>query len=278
MQRLLDILRAFREYAVLALLVLTSLILLGTNDNRQIHAVRAYSVGFIGALQSALNIIPNVFEMRRENEVLRQLNVNLSAEVNRLREARIENLRLRRMLDLNEHGPLPLAAADVVGKSLTLMRNTITLDIGTDGGVLTGMPIISESGLVGKVLATSRHYSVGQLMLNKDFRASAKVQRSRIDGIVAWDGGGTLRLRNVAQTQDVKTGDLVVTSEYSTVYPRDIRVGTVSAIGERPGSLFREIEVAPSVDFARLEQVFVVLALADSERVALEQKSPGTQR
>jgi len=102
MQRLVNIVLLFREYFVVALLIVISLILLSSNDNTQIRAIRSYTVGFIGLFQDALSIVPNVLELKRENEILRQLNVNLSDEVNRLREARLENIRLRVLLGLKE--------------------------------------------------------------------------------------------------------------------------------------------------------------------------------
>jgi len=263
----------FKEYAVLSLLLVLSLILLSLNDNSQIRAIRSYTVGFVGVFQDALSIVPNVFEVKRENEVLRQLNVDLSNEVSLLREARLENVKLRTMLEFKERASSALIAADVVGKNLLLLRNTITLNVGEQESVRVDMPIISEAGLVGKVIATSVHYSVGQLMLNKDFRASAKIQRSRIDGIISWDGGDFLKLKSVSRTQDVREGDVVTTSEYSNVFPRDMKIGIVSKISEKPGSLFRDIDVKPAVDFASLEQVFVVTTMRDSERSALEKKA-----
>ena len=272
MQRLVSIILLFKEYFVLALLIIISLILLSSNDNVQIRAIHSYTVGFIGVFQNTLSIIPNVFELKRENEILRQLNVNLSDEVNRLREARLENIRLRAMLGLKEHSEFKLVAADIVGKSLHLLRNTITLNVGESDGVRADMPIISETGLVGKVITTSNHHAIGQLMLNKDFRASAKIQRSRIDGIIAWDGSEVVRLMNVSKTQDVREGDMVTTSEYSNVFPPQIKIGFVSKVIEKPGSLFKEIDVTPSVDFASLEQVFIVTTLQDSERVSLEKR------
>ena len=159
MQRLINILLIFKEYVVLALLLIISLILLSLNDNTQIRAIRSYTVGFVGVVQDALSIIPNVFELKRENEVLRQLNVNLSNEVNLLREARLENTRFRAMLGLKERSSHSLVASDIVGKSLLLLRNTITLNVGEQDSVRVDMPIISESGLVGKVITTSVHYS-----------------------------------------------------------------------------------------------------------------------
>ncbi len=272
MQRLINIILLFKEYFVLTLLIIFSLILLGSNDNVQIRAFRSYTVGFLGIFQDALSIIPNVFELKRENEILRQLNVNLSDEVNRLREARLENIRLRSMLGLKERSDIKLITADIVGKSLHLLRNTVTLNTGENGGVRSDMPIISEKGLVGKLIATSARYSIGQLMLNKDFRASAKIQRSRIDGIIAWDGGEVLKLKNVSKTQDVREGDIITTSEYSNLFPADIKIGFVSRISEKSGSLFKDIDVIPSVDFSSLEQVFIVITQVDSERVSIEKK------
>lgn len=273
MQRLFNIFVLFKEYVIFVILLIVSLILLGTNDNTQIRAIRSYTIGFVGIFQQGLSSIPNFVELKRENEILRQLNVNLSDEVNRLHEARLENIRLRNFVGLKEQRPFTLVTGDVVGKSLHLLRNTITLNVGESDGVKTDMPIISENGLVGRILITSSHYSIGQLMLNKDFRASAKIQRSRIDGIIAWDGGENLHLNNVAKSQDIRPGDVVMTSEYSNIFPRNVKIGFVSKVTEKPGNLFKEIEVTPSVDFSTLEQVFVITAVNDTEREALEKKT-----
>ena len=275
MQRLYTIIRLFKEYFVLALLLLVSIILLSLNDNRQLHAVRSYTVAFLGVFQDAVSVFPNIFELKRENQLLRQLNVSLSDEVSRLRSSRLENMRLRGLLSLREQSRFPMVAADVIGKSMSMLRNTITLNVGSSSGVKPDMPIVSESGLVGKVTAVSSHYAIGQIMLNKDFRASAKVLRNSIDGIVSWTGGDLVRLRNVAKKQDVREGDLIVTSDYSSIFPRDIKIGTIARITERPGSLMKDIDITPAVDFATLEQVFIVLAVPDPERSQLEQKAAG---
>ncbi|MBI5021257.1 MAG: rod shape-determining protein MreC [Ignavibacteriales bacterium] len=272
MQRLVDILLAFKEYVVLTFLIVVSIILLNSNDNSQIRAIRSYTVGFFGVTQDFISIVPNVFALKRENEILRQLSVNLSDEVNRLREARLENMRLREIIGLKEKTIFKLVAGEIVGKNIHLLRNTITLNIGEADGAKPDMAIISEHGLVGKLIAASDHYSVGQIMLNKDFRSSAKIQRNRVDGIISWSGGEIVNLENISKMQDVKEGDVVTTSEYSTIFPPDVKIGYVSKVSDQPGSLFKNIEVTPSVEFSSLEQVFVVIASVDSERVALENK------
>ncbi len=273
-KRLFEILQLFREYFLLALFLTVSIALLAFNENAQIRSIRSVAVASVGFLQDALSFIPNYFDLRRENKVLRELNLTLADEVSRLREGRLENIRLRQMLELKDRGAYTYVSANVVGKNLQLLRNTITLDVGTKDSVAVDMPIVSESGLVGKVIATSSGYSIGQILFNRELRVSAKIQRSRVDGIIRWDGGSALSMQNVVKTMDVKVGDQVITSEYSSVFPPGLVVGLVSATHEIPGSLFQSVELTPSVDFTRLEEVFVITHVADSSRVALEQHLP----
>jgi len=272
MRRLFDIVILFKEYLLLALYVVIAIALMAVNDTTQIRTIRSLTVASIGFLQDAFGFIPNYFELARENRALRELNVSLADEVSRLREARLENLRLQKLLGLKEQSPLVYVSANVTGRNLQLLQNTITIDAGESDGVQVNMPIVTDAGLVGRVVATSAGYAIGQILLHKDFRASAKVQRGRVDGILLWDGGPTLTLKNVAKTLDVQVGDAVITSEYSSLYPPGIKIGVVSKTSQAPGALFQTVEIAPSVDFSRLEEVFVVLHQPASSRAALEQQ------
>ncbi len=270
MRRLFLIVQQFREYFLLALLVVASVAFMAENDNQQIRRIRAIGIAVVGRVQETLSFVPNFFQIQRENEVLRQVNLNLADEVNQLREARLENLRLRRLLGFKETTRYEVIPAKVVGKSLYLLRNTITLHAGEKDGVRVGMPIVTDAGLVGKILATSPAYSIGQIVLNRDFRASAKIQRSRVDGIIAWEGGRYSLMKNVPKTLDVKVGDIAETSEYSNTYPPGLRIGVVASVTQQPGSLFQRIEIENAVDFTALEEVFVMKFQPDSARMQLE--------
>jgi len=270
LKRIYDILHAFKEYVLLAVLLTLSIGLIASNERPQIRAIRSVTVGVLGSAQNLIGIVPNYFNLRSENRILREQNLTLSEEVNRLREARLENIRLRRLLGMRDTSGTRYIAARVIGKSLQLLRNTITINIGERDGIRPLMPVVTERGLVGKVVATSKGYSVAQVLLHRDMRVSGKVQRSRADGIVAWEGGSTLVLRNIAKTLDVQAGDVVMTSEYSSLYPAGIRIGTVALARQVPGSLFQNVELVPAVDFATLEEVFVIPVVPDSTRLALE--------
>lgn len=272
-----DFIILFKEYAVLSALLVISLILMALGDNTQIRHIRSVVTVVYGVVQNQLSFIPRYLALRSESDMLRRMNIDLADEVSRLRDARIENGRLRTLLGFRESLRYPLVAGKVVGKNLTLLRNTATLNVGRLDGVLPHMPVINEGGLLGVVSAVSDHYSVVRIMLNTDFRASAKVERSRVDGILAWDGD-VLLLANVAKTLDVKVGDSLVTSEYSGTYPPNIRVGVVREVTQQAGSLFKRVVVSPGVDFVSAEDVFVITYTPDPERQELEQPPPQRSR
>jgi rod shape-determining protein MreC len=269
LQRLLDLLHAFRDLVVLGACIVVSVLLLAANDNPQVKRIRSVAAVLFGTVQEPFRFVTAYFDLRSQNEILRRINVELADEATQLREARLENARLRRMVELPQRTPYRLIAGEVVGKSVTLQRNTLILNVGRLDGVEALMPVINDQGLVGVVTSVTDRYAVVNIVLNTEFRATAKVQRTRVDGIVEWDGHAVM-LRNVARTMDVQVGDVVLTSEYSNTFPPDIRIGVVSSVDEQPGSLFRSVTLTPGVDFVRLEEVFVMDAEPSAERADLE--------
>lgn len=269
LQRIYQYLFIFKEYVLFVVLVGISIVLMVFNDNPQIRFIRSLTVGSIGLVQQTFAFIPNIAALQRENELLRKVNVNLADEVNQLRESRLEIIRLRSMIALKETSSVGLTAGRIISKNMTLLRNTITLNVGTNDSISAGNPVVTGEGLVGRIVAVSGNFSIVQVLFNVDFRASAKVQRSRVDGIIAWDGT-TLILKEIAKSQDVKEGDAIITSEYSNAFPPGIKIGVVSRISEIPNSLFKKIEVAPTVNFTMTEEVYVMDFVPSLERIALE--------
>jgi len=272
LQRLYDILYEFREYALLAVFIITSFVLMSMNDNPQIKQIRAIATVIFGGVQEQVSFIPTYFGLKEENKLLHHINMELADEAQRLREAKLENLHLRQLLGLKVQMPFQMIAARVINKNLTLLRNTMTINVGSQDSIQQYMPVVSDGGLVGIVTTVTRHFSIINILFNTEFRASGKVQRSRVDGIVMWDGK-TLSLKNVPKMRDVNVGDVVSTSEYSNTLPPDIRIGLVSDVHEQPGSLFKSITIEPSVDFVKLETVFVMNYVQDKERLELEQRT-----
>ncbi|MCX6158321.1 MAG: rod shape-determining protein MreC [Ignavibacteriota bacterium] len=269
MKKLGQLILNIKEYLILSVLIVFSLAFLFSNDNTQVRFLRAVAVGMFGTVQSGISSIPNVFELQQENKMLRENNIRLSNEVSGLKESKLENIRLTRSLSFKESTGLGLVSANVVNKSLIQTRNTITLNVGENDSVYINMPVITDAGLVGRIVSTSKNYSIAQILLNKDLRVTVKVQRSRVDGILSYDGVSSLTATNIPKNADVVVGDVIITSEYSNLFPSGLPIGTVTETGNLD-NLFKKIEITPLVNFLSLENVFVLKYLVNKERYFLE--------
>ncbi len=272
MRRFLDLLIAFKEYVALTIFVAASLTMIAVSRTTDVMPLRAFTTGIVGGVQSIYAWIPNPITLGRENKELEAKSIELAAEVGRLRRAQAENTELRRLLGIAPHPRWALAAAEVVGKTTTYQRNMLTIDLGAKDHVIPGMAVITDAGLVGRIYARSTNFSLVQMLFNTDLRIASKIARTRVEGIIAWDGGPTLVMRNVPKALDVEVGDLVVSSEYSSFFPPDVPIGTIIRMQPEPNSLFRRITVDPSVNLFRVEHVFVILKdeVRERERLSLE--------
>jgi rod shape-determining protein MreC len=199
-----------------------------------------------------------------ENEQLRKRLVETQIDVDAMRAERLENVRLRRLLNLEERQPYSLVAAFVVGRSLDRLGGSLTLDKGTSDGVVVNLAVITPDGLVGRVERSNGHAARVLTLLHHDCAVAARIERSRVDGVLQWEFGTqpVLNLRYISSQEDVKVGDRVVTSGLGGIFPQGIRIGTVSRVGLEPNGLMKEIVVHPAVDFRSVEEVLVYVPSA----------------
>ena len=247
-------------------LVVISLSLISMGSVNKIGGFRTVIVGTMGWFQKAISWIPNPAAIKNENSALRDLNLQLSTEVTRMRDAMVENKSLRALLGFKPKIDQPFQLVEVVGITEIQMRNYVMLDKGTFQGILDGMPVRTDAGLVGVVIGASGYFSMVEMILNRDVRISAKCLRSGYPGIVVWEGGEYLLMKNVPKSYDIKQWDIIVTSTFSNKYPENIPIGQVISSSEEKGELFLKIKIKPAVNFATLEQAFVLTFLPNPER------------
>ncbi|MGA2298059.1 MAG: rod shape-determining protein MreC [FCB group bacterium] len=269
MQNFINFVAKYKEYVSLVALIVISLSLISMGDVTRIGGFRTVVVGSTGWLQNMFSWIPRPGAMQSENRALRELNLQLSSEVTKMRNAVIENKKLRDMLNFRDKSEYPVIAAEVVGKNTIEMRNYLTLNRGKNDSIDVGMGVRNDAGLVGVVIGATENYSLVELIVNRDIKITAQVQRSRLNGILTWEGGEVFELKNVPKSYDVKIGDNILTSELSNKYPSDIPIGYVVEVKEEAGNIFITIAVKPFVNFATLEEVFVIKHLPNPERTAL---------
>src|SRR5262245_60304887 len=198
-------------------------------------------------------------DVGRDNERLARRIHELEEENLQLREALVAGGRLARIAEMRADFEVPMLPAQLVGSDVSAFFRSVLVDRGRSQGVLSGMPVISEEGVVGLVTATSERAARATLLLDRQTAIDGTVQRSRTRGIVRGRGSELVEFEFVARGGDVEVGDVVITSGLDGVYPKGLRVGIVTAVSEGDSGLLRSAELAPAVDFGRLEQAFVIL-------------------
>ncbi len=176
-----------------------------------------------------------------------------------LREALIASGRLARIAEIRADFEVPMLPAQLVGVDPSPWFRSVLVDRGREHGVRSGMPIISEQGLVGLVTATSMRAAKAMLVLDRQSAVDGIVQRSRSRGIVRGRGTSEIDFEFVTRGSDVRIGDVVISSGLDGVYPKGIRIAEVVSVSDPGSALLQTAKLVPAVDFGRLEQVFVML-------------------
>ena len=259
-----------REYFALVVALVVSTILIQTNDAPQMERVRAQTEWFVKFGLNPFRFFVHTRELWRENQDLRRKALLLSQENAYLKEASQENIRLRRLLGFKERELRPVIAAEVIGRGTPLLPNRLLLNLGSDDLIKNQSPVVTADGLVGKIIRVGYTCSVVSTLLDRNMGVAALLQRNRVNGIIHWDGGVGLWMDYVPVSASVQKGDTVITSGEGGIYPKGVFIGTVRDVKNASDGLFRLIKVKPSVDFKRLEEVFIL----DPDQWAVESLEP----
>jgi rod shape-determining protein MreC len=196
--------------------------------------------------------------VQRENRRLREEIRWLQQENHRYLEAYLQHQRLQQLLNFREQLPLEVVAAEVIGRSSNSWTEIIYINRGTRQGVAKGFPVVTHEGLVGQVIHAAP--VISQVMLLTDFRSGvdALVQRTRASGVVTGRGRDLAALKFLPVGADIQPGDQLISSGMGGVFPKGLIIGAVKDIPQN-GRQTQPVEIQPSVDFAHLEEVLVLL-------------------
>lgn len=223
-------------------------------------AVAASVRGVKGAFASYVDLRGVREQNARLQERVAALETQLQQKQDRVHEAD----RLREVLALQQILPLKTLAAVVVARDGLPFYRVLTIDRGREHGVGLDAPVISPTGVVGRVIRVFPRGASVQLLLDAQAGVGVLIERTRVMGVasgrsVPGEGPASdLEMRYVPARADVQVGDVVVTSGLDRIYPKGLAVGRVSAVGGTSG-LFRDVRIEPSARFATLEEVLVVL-------------------
>ena len=183
----------------------------------------------------------------------------IKRQLHEAEELYLENARLRELLDFKEMSVYPLTAAGVIGYDPSNLSSIIIINKGKEQGISQGCAVITNDGLVGRVVEVDRATSKALLINDINSGVAALTQRTRHMGLVSGTLARGLILHYLPPDAEVQISDLVITSGLSGLYPKGILIGKITRIPEErsPGEIVAVLE--PSADLTRLEEVLVVL-------------------
>ncbi len=211
------------------------------------------------SIDAALDELNNLGALRARIADLEEQLASRQIELIRLREEASDYDRLIDLFSyttsLENQEFLP---ADVIAAELTGIARTIVINRGTRDGIAVGMPVSTDLGLVGRVTRVSANASQVQLINDENSAVSARLQATRAQGSIIGQASGVLRLTMVDLDEEIRQGDLVISSGLGGNFPADIVIGQVTSVRQFEFELFQEAEVRSLIDLEALDVVLVI--------------------
>jgi rod shape-determining protein MreC len=193
-----------------------------------------------------------------DNLLLRKRIDELLLERAKYQEAVLENKRLKELLKLIEGRQQYIAAARVLSRGTDQWSHTLVLDKGQADGVSKDMSAITSKGFAGKIFNVTGSYSKLLLLTDINFSAAVRLQESRKECVISGTGTRKAILKYIPYEDEVKVGDIVITSGLDQLFPPGIPVGFISKIDKQGTGHFQYIEVTPYVDDSKMEEVLII--------------------
>jgi rod shape-determining protein MreC len=255
-----------KKWLLLSLFVIVALSIMMYQSNRRywhpfqfLNTVlhRVYEIK-VSAKDSITSPFHRMFLREEENNRLKAELSRLLQERQQCRETLLENQRMKDILSLKERDYRYVTAARVIAKSTDQWSNSVILDKGMSDGVAKEMIVVTDRGLTGKISDISRSFSHLLLLTDINFSVAARLQESRVEGIVSGTGFRKCHMKYVPAEEEVKKGAIVITSGLDSLFPPGIPIGYVSDVNKKNVGIFQDIEVLPFVNNIKLEIVAVI--------------------
>ena len=201
--------------------------------------------------------------LNEKNQALIDENEALKEQLQNAELLEKENERLRDYLDMkNKYPSFAMEEGMVISHSSGNYITNFTLNRGTLHGIQTNMPVVTKDGIVGYVVEVGLNWCMVSTLIETATSVGAYIPRSEVVGIVSGDYSmrqeGNCKIGYIDAAADVQVGDTVYSSGTGSVYPADLKIGTVTAIEVDEYNRTLVATVTPTVDFTSLKWVMVI--------------------
>lgn len=193
--------------------------------------------------------------LSEENALLEKRIADLNIRIEQMKGLNEENERLRELLELKKRLPFETISAEVVARNPNGWVDSIIINRGLEDDIQKDSAICSSEGLLGKVYEAGSNTSSVMLITHPAFKAGGSVKDTGTSGIIAGSGDGMVRMLYIPIDADIDVGQVVVTSEFSRIFPRDIGIGEIVSVGKSKTGLYKYAVIKPFVTPSGQEEV-----------------------
>jgi rod shape-determining protein MreC len=217
-----------------------------------------FSVRYM-AVSEFLTVPRDVASLRQQNSDLESQVAQLQTQVINLQQQVTETKILSALVNFARANPeYSYKAAAVIGRDPSPFLSYVIINIGSDQGLLPGMPVVTDKGLVGRVNAVVAEAARVQLVTDSASAVNVRLQSSNTEAMLVGSVTGDLSLDMISQDATVTVGDVVLTSGLGGSYPPNLLVGQVVSVRKLDYELFQQASIQPNVDFNQLGYVLVI--------------------
>ena len=210
----------------------------------------------------------------QENDALTREVARLQGEINQIKEQTIIAQEFELLMTYQRTTPMKTVAARIIGRNVSDWYRAVIINKGQQDGIAQEMGVITEAGVVGRVIRVNPRTAVILLLTDPNVAVTGMIQKSRDEGIVQGTPQGDVHMKYLPPLSPVEVGDRVVTSGLAGDFPRGLQIGQIQIITKSDTDLFQSAKILPIVDFAKLEGVLVITAFQESIPIDLPAPLP----
>jgi len=200
-------------------------------------------------------------ELVAENEKLKTENLLLQGRMQKLAALTEQNVRLRELLNSSALVNEKVEVAELIGMDPNPFTHRIIINKGERDGVFLGQPVLDARGLMGQVVELMPYTSRVLLLTDTTHSIPVQVNRNGLRAIASGTGNPErLELRHVADTADIKEGDLLVSSGLGQRFPAGYPVATVKEVIHDSGQPFAIVRAVPTAALNRSRYLLLVFS------------------
>lgn len=212
------------------------------------------------AVVDFMTVPRDVISMRRQNAELEAELARLQTQVIELQQKVTQTEILSALVNFARTNPnYAYLGATVIGRDPSPFYRYVIINVGSNQGVFTGMPVVTNQGLVGRVDAVIAEAARVELITDAASAVNITMPASNTEAILVGSVSGSLLLDMIPQNSAIQAGDVVLTSGLGGGYPPNLLVGQVASIRSLEYDLFQQASIQPTVDFENLQFVLVIV-------------------